>query len=312
MQDVIIAKIRTDNGVQSRAGINSDYVAELAAMLAVQQVLPPIDVYSDGTETWCADGFHRIAAHESAGRVTIRANVHKGGRDAAAWHSCGANLTHGLRRTNADKRHAVNLAMRMRPELSARAIADHVGVDEQMVRACKLRAGIATPKVVGLDGKTYAPPPPRFKPPPLPPMPAPRTPTPPPSARPTPPTPPAPRAPAEPRLDSVGATIPDHLAPLFDRAPEIATVLGHISSVRGELRRASTAGDPLFAEVNYQQAEAALATAYDTIKATTPHAVCPWCRGVLSDKCRGCGGRGVIGKHRWETTVPREMKGGPV
>ena len=117
--------------------------------------------------------------------------------------------------------------------------------------------------------------------------------------------------PAEPsvRLDEVGKPIPDHLLPLFDRVPEVEALLGQISSVRGALRRADGAGDPLYGDCNMQVAQAALQTAFDAVKATTPYAVCPWCHGTLSDQCRGCGQRGVLGKYRWDTTVQRELKG---
>jgi hypothetical protein len=310
MKELLIETIRTDGGVQSRAAINDDYVKELADRLKSGKKLPPIEVYSDGENAWAADGFHRLAAHEQLGKRHVRCNVHTGGQKDAAWHSCGANLDHGLRRTNADKRHAVELALKTRPELSNEAIAQHAGVHVDTVRSTRLQVvGNRPPApVVGTDGKTY-----RIPPPP----PGPQRGTPPPPARhhPIPPPPVAARPPppqpvSNPsnRFDQVGKAIPDHLIPLFDRAPEVQALLGQISSVRGALRRAKEADDALFAEVNFQAAEAALQTAYDTIKVTTPYAVCPWCHGTLSDECRGCGHRGVIGEFRWDTIVPREMK----
>jgi len=84
--------------------------------------------------------------------------------------------------------------------------------------------------------------------------------------------------------------------------------LSKISGIRGVLRTAQEDGDVLYGDVNWQSVEAALQTAYSDLKATIPHAVCPWCHGTLTDHCKGCGKRGVVGQFRWDTTVPREMK----
>lgn len=90
MQEILIEKIRTDGGVQSRERISDDYVMELAELIKAGKKLPPIDVYSDGTEIWAADGFHRILAHIKVDKRTVRCNVHKcpnmswvGGRSSA-------------------------------------------------------------------------------------------------------------------------------------------------------------------------------------------------------------------------------------
>jgi hypothetical protein len=54
-----------------------------------------------------ADGFHRLRAFIAADRETIPADVRQGTRRDAILYSVGANETHGLRRTNDDKRRAV-------------------------------------------------------------------------------------------------------------------------------------------------------------------------------------------------------------
>jgi protein gp37 len=68
---------------------------------------PPVTVFSDGHDYWLADGFHRIKAAERIGKETIEAEIQQGGRREAILHSVGVNATHGLRRTNDDKRRAV-------------------------------------------------------------------------------------------------------------------------------------------------------------------------------------------------------------
>lgn len=316
MQEILIESIRTDSGVQSRAEINREYVAELAEQLKAGRRLPPVEVYRDGAETWMADGFHRLQAHVEAGKRTIRAEIHKGGRAEARWASIGANLEHGLRRTNADKRRAVTMALEDRPQASDQLIADHCGVSSvyvQQTRRTLASQGVncLPPERIGRDGKTYRIPPP---PPPAPqrvtPTEAhqkPRIPPPPPPPPPTKPAAPPPPAKAGP-VDEVGHQIPDHLQELFWRSCEVQALLTKLSDVRGTIKGAGD--DPLYFEVDAQAVASGIAQAYDAIKATTPYAVCPWCRGKapMQATCRGCGTRGVIGRFRWDTTVPKEMK----
>jgi uncharacterized ParB-like nuclease family protein len=39
---------------------------------------PPVVVFYDGEKYWLADGYHRLAAHATAGKETIAAEVHEG------------------------------------------------------------------------------------------------------------------------------------------------------------------------------------------------------------------------------------------
>ena len=328
MQELLIEKIRTDGGVQSRERISDDYVEELADLIKVGKKLPPVDVYSDGTDIWVSDGFHRIHAHLKANKRTIRCNVHKGTKADAMWASVAANQDHGLRRTNADKRHAVEMALKTHPELTDRAIAEHVGVSDTFVNGLRRQVQtVCTSTRIGKDGKTY-----KVPPPPIPPQqvtpkitlsPPGKTewgkgkasdphPNPLPSqgegeirrGKTPPPQPPKPKE----RLDEVKKPIPDHLVPLFDRGSEVQALLSQISSLKGVLKQAQESDDPLYGDCHFQAAEAALQTAYTEIKATKPFAVCPWCHGTMSEHCRGCGHRGVIGEFRWNQTVPPELK----
>jgi len=69
----------------------------------------------------------------------------------------GANDDNGLHRSHADKRRAVEIALREFPKLSSRAIAEMCGVGDDLVLA--IRPGQVpengTSKVIGSDGKTY-------------------------------------------------------------------------------------------------------------------------------------------------------------
>jgi uncharacterized ParB-like nuclease family protein len=107
MKKINIASIRIDGGTQSRVSINTDTVAEYAEAVTAGTEFPPVIVFNDGSDHWLADGFHRYHAHQQAGKVSIAADVREGTVRDAILFSLGANGTHGLRRTNADKRKAV-------------------------------------------------------------------------------------------------------------------------------------------------------------------------------------------------------------
>lgn len=102
-----VDRIRTDGGTQPRVAVSDEVVAEYADLYRQGEIFPPVTVFHDGATYWLADGFHRYWATRNAGRNVIAAEVHPGTLRDAILHSVGANATHGLRRTNADKRKAV-------------------------------------------------------------------------------------------------------------------------------------------------------------------------------------------------------------
>ncbi len=100
-------QVITSGGTQSRAELDEDTIKEYAAAIAAGDKFPPVVVFYDGEHYYLADGFHRLAAAKRAGRTFIAGVVRQGTRRDAVLHSVGANHAHGLRRTNADKRRAV-------------------------------------------------------------------------------------------------------------------------------------------------------------------------------------------------------------
>jgi hypothetical protein len=102
---------------------------------------PAIDVYFDGSEHWLADGFYRVAAAQKVGMDMIRAEVHAGTKRDALLHAAGANETHGVRRTNLDKRKAVQTLLEDKEwrEWSDREIARQTRTSQPFVT--KLRHG---------------------------------------------------------------------------------------------------------------------------------------------------------------------------
>ena len=107
MKELSLESIRIDGGTQTRVHLNESTVSEYAEALTDGTKLPAVVVYFDGSEYWLADGFHRYFATKKIGALTIEADVQKGSCRDAILHSVGANASHGLRRTNDDKRRAV-------------------------------------------------------------------------------------------------------------------------------------------------------------------------------------------------------------
>lgn len=107
MTELSLSAINRFGGTQPRARLDDSIIQEYAEAMIAGDVFPPVTTFHDGAVYWLADGFHRVNAALRAGRETIDVMVHRGTqRDAILW-SVSANATHGLRRTNEDKRRAV-------------------------------------------------------------------------------------------------------------------------------------------------------------------------------------------------------------
>lgn len=158
---VPVNKLRLDGDTQPRAEIDDQLVSEFADAFKAGAKFPPIVVFFDGVDHWLADGFHRRHAARKADVARLRCEVHQGTREEARWYSYSANQTHGLRRSNEDKRRAVLLALKhpKGAELSDGQIAEHVGVHLNTVAKyrAELTADGTTTNCVsrtGRDGRT--------------------------------------------------------------------------------------------------------------------------------------------------------------
>jgi len=105
--ELLIADITRDPRCQPRQTLDLDTIIDYADAMRSGSTFPPVTVFVGGGNHWLADGFHRVAAAERAGLDTIGAHIHNGDLRSAILHGVGANATHGLRRSNADKRRAV-------------------------------------------------------------------------------------------------------------------------------------------------------------------------------------------------------------
>lgn len=111
MKKLNLDAIRIDGGTQPRERINMEVVQEYAEAIRSGVELPPVVVFFDGAERWLADGFHRWHAHKQAEKASIAADERAGSLLDALLYAVGANGTHGLPRSNADKRKAVEMVL---------------------------------------------------------------------------------------------------------------------------------------------------------------------------------------------------------
>lgn len=135
-------------------------VADYAEAMRDGAVFPPVTVFFDGTIYWLADGFHRWAAAQQAGFPTLEADVRKGSKRDAILFAVGANADNGLRRTNGDKRKAVEKLLNDKEWLkwNDSAIARQCRVSHTFVaklRPAHLETFQDAPRTVTRNGSTY-------------------------------------------------------------------------------------------------------------------------------------------------------------
>jgi ParB-like chromosome segregation protein Spo0J len=152
-----IASIRLDGGTQSRASLSTTTITEYSEAMSTGAKFPPIVVFYDGKTRWLADGFHRVSASMKNGQSRIACEVRQGSQRDAILFSVTANATHGLRRSNADKKHAVELLLADAKwsKKSDRWIADTCGVSHPFVSKAREQLVTVTSSTTreGKDGK---------------------------------------------------------------------------------------------------------------------------------------------------------------
>jgi len=302
-----LSAVRIDAGTQSRMTIDEAVVAEYADALKSGTNLPPLTVFHNGIAYFLADGFHRYFAHKRNGTVIIDAECEEGTESDARWFASGANALHGLRRTNADKRKAVEMALAERPQMANRAIAEHCHVSDMLVadvRATLKRQvqelapePMTSERRVGRDGKSYTPKTPKTPPPepsaptaPVPPPPVAVTNAPSvkrPSARPA-------AAVALPK-DFTGREIPAWLLPIWQTRDDVCGIIAKVNEMRLSIEASHAAfkDDPKDASINHcflriGCGTLALLQKFEReARASLPHNVCPVCQGA-DGGCNAC------------------------
>lgn len=126
--------------IQTRAATDAATIDEYAEAAQRGAKFPPVSVVSDATRgtLWLWDGTHRVEAARKIGKSRIRADVAEGTYADALRLALCANATHGLRRSNADKRHALEMAWENRETLfggdpSQNMLAEMCGISRKTV-----------------------------------------------------------------------------------------------------------------------------------------------------------------------------------
>ena len=139
-QNVLLVDIARDPRLQPRAALDAETVEDYAARYAEGIELPPVTLFHDGATHWLADGNHRVVAAGRANLTAIPADVRQGTFRDALLFAAGANAGHGLRRTNADKRRAVEMLLTdvECANWSDSEIGKHCSVDHKTVATVRI------------------------------------------------------------------------------------------------------------------------------------------------------------------------------
>lgn len=136
-----IKNIKLDKGTQPRVTLDQEVIAEWTQLLKeAPNPFPPVTVFRDEAgHLYLADGFHRIFAHKGAKLKEIDAEIIPGALRDAILHSVSVNATHGVRRTNKDKRRAVLTLLHDKEwsQWSDNAIAKYADVSGTMVASLR-------------------------------------------------------------------------------------------------------------------------------------------------------------------------------
>ena len=322
--------------IQTRAETDAATIEEYAEAAQRGAKFPPVTVFADAERNtlWLADGIHRMEAAKLLGKKCIRANVQGGTYADALRIALGANATHGLRRTNADKRHTLEMAWKNRETLfggdpSQNTLAGVCGISRKTVErflaaqvatlsqpekvarcvepismsqpdapADGNRAPIPVRRTIGRDGKVYT-----------------RT--------------AAPVNTAPQRIefdegfgakshnsgstlnsivDRFGVEVPPQLRCAFSAQAEndLREVLQHISKARVAIEKGHKTKNPLYANIA-QRALIELDNAYSEVKFGKPHCVCRICQGNGRGSCTACHETGFQTQAQYDNN-PKEFK----
>ena len=154
---VSVDAITVDAGTQIRVAINEQVVSDYAEQMTDGVEFPAIVLFHDGVRYYLADGFHRTLAAKRNKFRDIEADVDTGTRADALWFALGANKENGQRLTDADKRHAVLMAVTaFMNDKSQHEIARQIGCSQGFVSQVISRNNVGRPeRVPGKDGNTY-------------------------------------------------------------------------------------------------------------------------------------------------------------
>ncbi|NPT61214.1 hypothetical protein [Paraburkholderia elongata] len=133
------SELRRDPLLQSRVAMDPELIGEYTDAILRGDRMPHVSVVFDRMYYYLVDGWHRCAALEAAGKCEVEANVVNGTYRDAQLASFAANSKNGARRTNADKRLAVErmLADEEWAKCSDNDIAKHCAVSQPFVSSVR-------------------------------------------------------------------------------------------------------------------------------------------------------------------------------
>lgn len=163
---VSISQLTVSDEFQMRCQLDRSVVSEYAEMVkqssGVWPFADPCSVYQVKDQLILVDGFHRVAAIKQAGEDQVCIRLTEGSRLDAKKAAFAANQTHGLRLSNADKRHKVRIALKdsALQKWSDRKLAELCGVSHDFVSRMRgeLSSNDSSPlaqpaQKTGADGK---------------------------------------------------------------------------------------------------------------------------------------------------------------
>lgn len=144
-----------DPAVQPRETLSTPLISEYADAMRAGADFPAVTVFRVGEQNVVVDGWHRVLAARQAQRPALEATVKTGTMREAILFSTAANATHGLRRTDADKRKAVLRLLNDDEwsKLSANQIAKIALVTQPFVSKLKRELGKAGGIVTTASGR---------------------------------------------------------------------------------------------------------------------------------------------------------------
>ena len=270
-------------GIQTRDGLAKAVVKDYAEALKAGTKFPPVTVVQDNVtgQLYLVDGYHRKDAAILAGLATIEAEVTEGTFTDAVRLAIKANAAHGLRRTKADKKNALQLAWDHRQELFGGAPTVEI-----LVEACSvsrstvkrfykvIQKGSNEPLLerVCKDGRKY-----RCQP----------------SAA---------QAGQSSDTDRYGAAIPEKIVRAFG-SKELETIVTGLRRLKASIEEKIAAEDFAYCKVS-QSTLISLGNVIADLRLETPWCVCRQCGGR---GCHACGNTGVQTKLEYERN-PKELR----
>lgn len=272
--------------LQSRVKVDEEVVTEYHAAITSGITMPCIDVVKL-TDTEHAgkyvvvDGNHRLAALRKIGKKLkeVLVDCYEGTMADAVDLATAANKSHGLRRTNADKRRAIKMALELDTKIgrkrSDREIAEHLMVHHSSVSDIRAemngkprrKKGEVSESASDGSGSTTAEKSKEDAAPPI-------------------------------DRDELGILIEDpKLLSIFQNAVEFDNIVGEINRVRGLV--AQLAQTEAGQNINVQSLDFDIRGAADALKFARPYTICPY--GPGCDKhCNACRGAGYVTRAIYE------------